>query len=1809
MIAPAIPTSDDCKRRLIRLQKDWLVEISQLPDLGRPSQLHVPSFRVPEDDARAESLLRRRQLETSASAKKDSSLKRAFTSRKKGWQVTELLDALDAHVAAGGTPGVAEVLVNRLVGYGAGINELPLDKRSSFIGRRKSDCFGFAERTKILHKAIEQQSIDTLRVLLPHADAASLDSAVSSAAIMLDCQSVELLMRYGADPFRDPQGQDAFRQLCTAGGHSDLVQWMVAGGRGASSNSLSQGMVDAVKSGCLQTVICISQSMADCNYNSAEALMAAIELGRRDMVLVLACARNPPKSPNLERALDTLFGPVQVHPTEKLCIAEVLLCAGAKGDSVSRALKQAASSQFIEMVRVLVRYGASIQYENGAVVKDAVSKGYDGLLEALLYMGSPLSPQIASACVPLIPPHVTPDSRHSLLTMLLHKGASGDCLNEALVQAVRDSDDKTAALLVRPRFLEAGSPNSSKSSIKRRPTLNSHAIASLDYKGGEAIKQALIAGDIPMLVLLLSGGPSTETLVQTFPLTHRMPRELRLEAVECFLAAGLPVTVAEAEFKREIEQPSGHRDDQLIAIMLNYASKGNFDGGSAVVTAISRHDRGLLATVLQHSTPLAAAEGIPVAVAIADEGMRREMVGLLLQAGADTGKPYIVAAVMSVLKAEPVDVKLLRLLLTRGHADMNASGGAPLLCVPKADLGRFLPEEIHQYVHMPKSERSTAIIQALLKAGADINSPGGLSLALAVSAANMPLTDMLLAENPGPETVAHAFRQAINLPDPMNRLTFAERLLKTSILPTEVDQALLYSIKKYPEDLGLLKLLLTKADVSSGESLYYSVTSLNAGIVRLLLTSKHPESVVDEAFRKALACESKQERFEMVEAILAAGVTPPVLHELFPVAAAQGDLDLVNLLVSKGASLDDLGGQAVIQAVRSGSPQMLKMLLSKSENSRYNNPAILNAAFTAATEVVDFERQGAVVELLMECGVNQELVNAQLIAAAHHRNKGVGLVKILLAHGADPSFQSGEAVCVAAKSACSRTLELLLGRSKAGPKQKIPKTEALMAAFDSCWKLSRETRMQFFGWLFDAGLPLCSAVHLALQRAVIPDDGKEPDIDLIKLLLRHGALATYEDCTSLIRATSIPSSELLNLLLGPGISSRDSATVFEASFRPENISKWFNEEGYQCAEKLLGLGANREALGMALVACLEASTANYELADRFFNLLINHDCNVNYSNSKALCLAVSHGNITWTRKLASIRPSSSSISAAIELLFDGSLDENSVTETLHLLLNGTNEVDSAASPENGKIPVLARAIMRFPRSVEITSMLLEAGYYCDPFIPACISNEENDLEQVNLLTWAIVQPEKRISSAIIEKLVVAGAATNFETPQMQLTPLMLAVRERRQDVVKTLLLSGADIDSVDAFGTSALLMASLIPGPLAADIMSILLLADPAKNDGSLHTAARQVNLETMRLLLDHGHDPDFPSQAHDGRSALGELCLHACDEGSPAPVPARQREMEKAIAVLIKHGSDLRIKALGEGSDSGKTVAHLAMDSAAPVVMLQVLLKAGMWKHINETFTHYTVNGHTYSLTMYVRQVRRRDEHTDRLITLLRNNRATDVYFCVDGPQPDGAVGLPDEIAASERLRTARLKQLHMAREDQLQRLAHQREIAAVDAQLWQDKTAREYQHRLKLQQAESQLQQERQAAEMQHFKAMLDAKTAAQRNEREHMAALDKASAARVGREIEAEERRQRRALEHESQLAAERVANQRAVSQVQYERQQAMARLDREAAERDMARIRAHKQLIQDQSALAGQLSDARTMAIGGRQPMGYVTDIHG
>ena len=1880
--------SSSSQRRIAELSQQWDVRLPPpLLPLTRPQ--HHPTFRTTTDDQIAEDQLQRQALDAVQSRRK-SGLSKAFSSnnlkKTKNVEPRDILEVLNAWVANCGSPGVAEALIAKLEETGVDLSGH--QRQKSGILSRKRSVEGLTDKTKLLKYAVERDQSEMVQVLLPHVDPPALDACVVYAIRGGNAQIAELLLSHGANATLAVDGQEALRHASTTPALSSLVGLILRSDKQPHPQLLSQCLVGATRSGILDTVLLLVRSGAYGDYNQAEALKIAVQMGRRDLAAAIVMAPQPPQRPGLDEAFNALFQHRSISPAAKLELAELLLCAGAQGDPVSHALQEACHSQWFDMANLLASHGASVNYQGGTMLKTVIAQQQLDLAGALLNEKTSIDHNLASSCVASIPRHASKEHRYALLRLLLSKGAAGDSLSECLIHAVEAADAESIDLLLSPapRDRKHSGTHAQHKAPANVLSSNPQATASTDFRSGEALKIAVSKNDAVVLQKLLAARPTLSTLTSVFPFTQNLPARERYKMTELFLKSGLTGPSLHGALQSAINQEAAHRDDVLIKLLLHYGADINYNNGAGLHAVIAQANVNLLGSLVQNATAETAAARIHEVMEVADHRSRHDMLGMLLRACSGTKQVEVANALLRTLQEQPVDISLLRLLLQQGTADVGAMDGkilkvaianpdpkvfdlllshskmtreifhaclrelAPLLSTAskawklemilsrskrKEDLSVILVHEIQSLLRNDVHDSSTATLKKLLDAGADPNLHQSASICYAVAAGNEKISDLLFncAKAPNSASLSTALPHALRIPDPATRLVFVRKLVDAGAVPVEVNRALIHAITNFPDELSMIKVLAQGANTEDGEALITSATKENCKILTILLQdTKHTHETRGLVLTKAMEIRDRSLREKMCRCLLEAGIQTEAASNALLVAARDGDLQLGDLLMSFGANISTNNGQAIIEACRGGSAEVLEVLL-RSEGSTQTR--ILDQGFQAATEVGDLSKRAIIFEKLLKKGVTGEVIDAQLSSAARYGEDGQGILRILLAAGADPNHDNGEAVYAATRSAFIGNLELLLGLwtdtsnqvsdesklktpwlTKGG--QKPPSHSTLVRALKASWNLNRDSRFRVIQDLVKAGLPVTQDSHIALNDAVNEENIEER---LVKLLLDHGASPSSNGGRSLIDATKGMQSPIVNLLLDREISQDDLNTVFEQAFSSDRFEIWFTDSGLDIASTLLDKGATGPALTYALCMVMERCGAdNVTLSNQFVATLVAHKPDVNHNDGEALQLAASRAHVEWLVALLECRPSTQSLTHAFRRIFDTALDESDALALFELLSryqDGEARVNLAAVLE-GSESLLARATTQYPRSTAILESLLDAGCYHDQTVRWCL-HPDCDEEEVTFLTWAIVQPQKRVSTAVIQVLLDRGgeyplnppnvvaswfrwltqfatANVNVESSITKSSPLMTAIRTRRPDVVKALLLDQAEVDTVDAFGQSPLSLATNIGGELAIELMGSLLAAEPSKDDGSLHNTVRELNLPAVKVLIQAGHDPDFPSPLHDGRNALGEACLHATDPGQLSP--EREKHVAKVMSLLIAAGSDLSIQA------NGKSVLFLCFEAVDAVGTCRVLLKAGMWKHVNKSFNLYKNGNLVYSPTMYIQELMPPSEAKEQLLKLLRGNRAKDIFYAISGPQPRGAIGLPEDVEVRERERMARQERMAEETEDFAITMARRRELASVEQQIWHQKSQMEDARRLKLHNEDMNAVRSRFGLEESL------ATTTNQRKLSEHRlltnATVDQ-NRAIAAATSEAEEKQQRKLLEHEGRMNTERVDNARMLSALRVSEREEVDKLDKGAEERIRKRIEAQKKLVEGQERLAKRLAEGAG-GIDVRKQIGYVTELN-
>lgn len=698
------PVSVDERRwRLQRLAQEYGIEEPLEPTLlSRPSATPsplTPNFKNPSDELRADDLLKRRRLanahgQTGANGGAGIMKKRSFTlTRSNSFASQEIFDALDAHVANHGDPGVAEALIHKLLVAGGDLNRASTKSKSAFHLRRRSMNDLSQTQSRILQNAVESGQEDMVAVLVPYADPTTVDSVLPLALDKGNFRITELLLSYGANLSSIPEGKFQFQQLCTKGEQAELVGLLLRSDGRPPPEWISGAMILATRKGDADTVVMLSRSVADASYNGAEALKLAVTMCRVDIALAILTGKNPPAKQYLNEVFRLVFAHTNIMPTEKKSFADILLLAGAEGDVVSEALVQACETEFYEMIELLISAGASIEWEEALVVRNAIQRGNTTLVELLLSERAVLGPLLAAQLIEAIPKRTSPENRRILLSILLRKGANGPQLSDALIDAVETQDFECVKLLLSPHFPGTGrlQPKASHD-LKRGPRsmlFERHAVADVNHKGGLALLIAVKTGNPSIVEFLLAAKPNLETLIEVFPSINRLNTMQRYHMTESFLNAGVSGPCIHNALQQAIDESPPRRDERLIKLLLQYDVDANANNAAPVMSAIEHRDTDLLEVLLRKTplNPRNAATTLSKAIDVEQQDRRRaRMVGLLLEAGADAATKTVGECMTRVLQEHPTDLRLLNSLLVQGKADINMAMGDPLV------MGRSHPD-------------------------------------------------------------------------------------------------------------------------------------------------------------------------------------------------------------------------------------------------------------------------------------------------------------------------------------------------------------------------------------------------------------------------------------------------------------------------------------------------------------------------------------------------------------------------------------------------------------------------------------------------------------------------------------------------------------------------------------------------------------------------------------------------------------------------------------------------------------------------------------------------------------------------------------------------------------------------------------------------------------------------------------------------------------------------------------------------------------------------------------------------------------
>ncbi|KAF7530889.1 hypothetical protein G7054_g9424 [Neopestalotiopsis clavispora] len=844
-----------------------------------------------------------------------------------------------------------------------------------------------------------------------------------------------------------------------------------------------------------------------------------------------------------------------------------------------------------------------------------------------------------------------------------------------------------------------------------------------------------------------------------------------------------------------------------------------------------------------------------------------------------------------------------------------------------------------------------------------------------------------------------------------------------------------------------------------------------ASPIALRGTSVIPENVLDEALGDAYG----KGMLQTVNSCLFAGSKGPKTDAVLTEAVRNGQLELVSNLVQHGAAVNHASGSAVVCAVESGRPEMLRAVLA-------GKPSLesMAAAMMQTPRLGNIQSAHQMIGLLLAAGLRGEAISHVLAQVMDKQQmKGeervrLGLVRLLLTKGnADVNLRAGRSLAIAADEGWVDILKELL--------QSRPSLESRVSVLRSAMKMQPVSRKRVIDLVFE-GVQRDPKLMNQLKDVAVTLAAKSLHLDVLKDLTPCGldevtVQAGFDAVVSIGTAwMSAAGLQVVQFFLNKGASGQSVEYAFYEAATVANVdafdllstsitsisvlntaltgvarraNKWLSadDRNIWLIDSLLAWGARGDCVNLAFLAALSSHITGGASKTVLDLLLKVGRADVNFQHGEALKIAVRGGNVPLVTHLASNGASQETMTYAFWETISSPLEEGVALELIDALVSSKDRVSkptlSVVLPD--RLPHIYECLKAHPNSAKLVRRLAELG--CD--VDAEIVTELYDVtERANALSWALrpCRGVPIISTEAIGALIDLKANVCFTAPFSKTTPLILAAKHGRGDVVKNLIKAGADPSSRDRDERAAIFHASTI-----GDLESVktLLKSKYRPNDGSLHEAARNLHSEVVMALIKGEYDVNFPSSRleHEGRTPLQELA-YRCRAVN------RIQDTEDTMLALKKG----KVDALKKWH--GKTPLFLALDNECSLEVTRALLDILMWQYM-ESFENVYAEPDMYtgvtifrSATVYLTHFQESSKQYFQLLQLLQSKGCIDRYYAQFGAmQPPNAVGLPEDIAREEKRRYAEGEKIRKTEEEHQEKLRRMQEESHLKATIDESK------------------------------------------------------------------------------------------------------------------------------------------------------------
>ena len=1033
-------------RRLKTLIRARCREVAIEPEIESPARRQSQAS-IPDRNEAHEILIRKRRENLKS---KDPSIglgkilhlkqakKKALDTQTLTFNEHELSLALREVVEFSEHVGVAE----KLIDLGADVNFFKQVSKTKFKALR-SDSFD-STPFNYIRVAASRRNVDMISLLASRgASPRSLEEALEQAIVQNVPNVVLALLQHGANPNAN---KGAVFRSAIASQNPALVRLLLRSRTKIHKPFLTSNLAMAVTQGQAEIVSLLVVYGADVSFDHFSALRRAVQAQRIDLILYVM--KGHMHSEAASSVIDDAFSASSsLSVPEQYLIIEILLCAGARGDSVAKMLVSVVRAGHRSIAELLVMHGADLQYNNAEALKAAVSAANIKILRTLL-LGK-IRKECAGSLLDGIPLTCNDDQTYGLILPLISKGAAGIPLDKALVQSVQRKSTKTIELLLAHR-------------------------ASVDYNEAQALQMAVGGGDLALVNQLLNKGrPQPMSMQHILPLVPQTPAQLRYNMTKSIIDTagpkGLPTSILSTELIKAVDPRSNNVDNHLADLLIAAGASVDTQQGKCFRLAAEKGSVELLELLIRNmKKPTSLCTAVSVSMKIIEPEVRRRFVMLLLDNGAKGS--VVDQALIDGLEEVSIDEDLILSLLRK--ADVKYHQGQALLTAiqhssakivasiidtartdlqcrfaalsvllrpgtndKRLKLKLLLQAGVSQegldsaLVQEVRGERHADIIEMLLDHKASCEPDGGEVLELAINSHDDKLLEQLTVRKPSCYILGEMLPITMRHRDVTSRQALIAILLRGGARGSRVHQALIQEVCGSRPDMQLVRLLIqhgASVNYSEGKAIKAVVSKpLDIKLLKTLLAGNAAFTILPELIPLAMA--HRQElRLPLLQVLLENGACHPEVDAALIAAVSEGGAaqPTIELLLKHDASVNFQNAEAIKIASFTGPPFILDCLLSRNPDPGYL-PEALRVAMQAPIWQFDSKTplRFYLVQLLTQnTTMDPEVLNFALIQAVQEMDHD--LVKHLLKSGGDPNSMTGASVVNAARQGDIESLML-----------------------------------------------------------------------------------------------------------------------------------------------------------------------------------------------------------------------------------------------------------------------------------------------------------------------------------------------------------------------------------------------------------------------------------------------------------------------------------------------------------------------------------------------------------------------------------------------------------------------------------------------------------------------------------------------------------------------------------------------------------------------------------------------------------------